>query len=200
MCGYSKCVDALEFHHRDPAQKDFDIDRLRKRNLQNEELILEVNKCNLLCSNCHRLCHESMTLQLRATKLSQGSESPRVDSKFCTRCKKFHPLIEFFARAKGDDGLSKECKSCNYQRKTDNTKVIKQHFVDYKGGSCSLCAYNKCLSALEFHHVDPKKKEFRLSRIQGKKNLHSYYNELEKCILVCSNCHKEIHHEWNLHG
>ena len=54
--------------------------------------------------------------------------------------------------------------------------------------------YNKCIDALEFHHENPSKKEFKL----GSGNTMSwkeYKAEALKCILVCSNCHKEIHSE-----
>lgn len=62
------------------------------------------------------------------------------------------------------------------------------------GGKCSRCGYDRCVDALEFHHVNPAEKEFKL----GSGNTMSwqeYKRELSKCILVCSNCHKEIHSE-----
>ena len=56
----------------------------------------------------------------------------------------------------------------------------------------SICGYNRCVDALEFHHKDPKEKDFKI----GSGNTMSwkdYKAEALKCILVCSNCHKEIH-------
>jgi len=68
---------------------------------------------------------------------------------------------------------------------------LKKMSVEYKGGKCSLCGYNKCISALEFHHLNPNEKDFQIS---GKSiSWDKVKNELEKCILVCSNCHQEIH-------
>jgi len=68
----------------------------------------------------------------------------------------------------------------------------KEKAVEYKGGKCVICEYNKCISALEFHHLDPSKKDFTLS-----KNMCTAWDkikdELDKCILVCANCHREIH-------
>lgn len=62
---------------------------------------------------------------------------------------------------------------------------------------CEICGYNKCIEALDFHHRDPSKKDFTISSTRkGGKGVGSWpelKKELDKCILVCSNCHREIH-------
>lgn len=63
-------------------------------------------------------------------------------------------------------------------------------FSKLKSKGCSVCGYNSCLSALEFHHLDPSKKEHKLSQIRSEKTI---LRETAKCILVCANCHREIH-------
>lgn len=64
------------------------------------------------------------------------------------------------------------------------------------GGSCSKCNYFKCLSALEFHHKDPSIKEDAVSfLIRMNRNFERLKLELDKCLLVCANCHREIHEE-----
>ena len=67
--------------------------------------------------------------------------------------------------------------------------------VEYKGGKCCLCGYNKCMGALDFHHIDPSKKDFAISkqRRTSPQKFDCVKSELDKCILVCSNCHSEIH-------
>ncbi len=86
-------------------------------------------------------------------------------------------------------------RSDNETRKHQKTilrRNMKLQAIKMLGGKCSICGYNKCVDALEFHHKNPKEKEFKL----GSSNTMSweeYKNELKKCILVCSNCHKEIH-------
>lgn len=79
---------------------------------------------------------------------------------------------------------------------TIRRKAIKKALVLYKGGECKRCGYNKCLSALEFHHLDPEEKDFGLSE-NLTKDFNLLKKEADKCILVCSNCHKEIHEELN---
>ena len=69
---------------------------------------------------------------------------------------------------------------------------MKAQAIKLLGGKCCKCGYNKCIDALEFHHENPNEKEFKL----GSGNTMSwkeYKQEALKCILVCSNCHKEIH-------
>ena len=86
-------------------------------------------------------------------------------------------------------------RSDNVTRKHQKTilrKSMKLQAIKLLGGKCSICGYNKCVDALEFHHTSPKMKDFKL----GSGNTMSwkdYKKEALKCILVCSNCHKEIH-------
>lgn len=63
--------------------------------------------------------------------------------------------------------------------------------IEYKGGKCQICGYNKCVRSLQFHHLDPNEKDFGISG--GTKSFEKLKPELDKCILVCANCHGEIH-------
>ena len=78
-------------------------------------------------------------------------------------------------------------------------RVTKNRMVESMGGKCQCCGYNKCSDALEFHHIDSNGKEMALgaSRASPKAWI-KIVEELRKCILVCSNCHKEIHYNLNL--
>ena len=58
LCGYDKCTAALEFHHIDPDQKEFQINK--RWSMKNEAILKEIEKCVLLCSNCHREAHWKM--------------------------------------------------------------------------------------------------------------------------------------------
>jgi 5-methylcytosine-specific restriction endonuclease McrA len=62
-----------------------------------------------------------------------------------------------------------------------------------KGNKCALCGYSRCQRALSFHHIDPSKKEFALSAKGLTRSWEKIEKEIEKCILVCANCHMEIH-------
>jgi predicted transcriptional regulator len=74
-------------------------------------------------------------------------------------------------------------------------RKLKELAVEYKGNNCERCGYNKCIDALEFHHLDPQKKSFSIGNKGKTIAWKKIKNELDKCIMVCSNCHKEIHYE-----
>lgn len=70
----------------------------------------------------------------------------------------------------------------------------KQKAVDYKGGKCIICGYNNCLAALEFHHKNPKEKDgYGTGALKSHWTFEKNKPELDKCILVCVRCHREIH-------
>jgi 5-methylcytosine-specific restriction endonuclease McrA len=64
--------------------------------------------------------------------------------------------------------------------------------VDYKGGKCVCCGYDKYIGALDFHHINPNDKVYRLSVLRNF-SLESLKDELDKCVLLCRNCHAEVH-------
>lgn len=67
--------------------------------------------------------------------------------------------------------------------------------IENKGGCCQICGYSRNLAALVFHHLDPTKKEFSLTAREFSNNsLDTLERELEKCQLLCGNCHMEIHY------
>lgn len=70
---------------------------------------------------------------------------------------------------------------------------LKIKAIKYKGGCCIVCGYDRCVSALSFHHLDPKTKDFGIS---GKTmSWNRVQLELAKCVLLCHNCHAEVHSE-----
>ena len=68
--------------------------------------------------------------------------------------------------------------------------LFKHHIKENK---CECCGYNNCIEALDFHHLNPKEKDFSISDRNIKLDWDSIKKELDKCILICSNCHREIH-------
>ncbi len=111
-------------------------------------------------------------------------------TKVCGKCKKKLPHSNY---TKSGNGLYSYCRVCMNTRAKELNKSVKQKCIEYKGGKCVKCGYNKCPLALEFHHIDPTTKDFN---INGRKSFNqNVKNELDKCILLCSNCHREIHYE-----
>lgn len=71
-------------------------------------------------------------------------------------------------------------------------KRRKENLIKLCGGRCCLCGYDKCSGALEFHHIDPQTKSYQLSSGNCHK-IEDDIAEAKKCLLVCANCHREIH-------
>jgi hypothetical protein len=79
-----------------------------------------------------------------------------------------------------------------YGCQQDRGLARKIYFIKLLGGGCSVCGYRKNISALAFHHT--KEKEFNLDkRMMSAKNISVLENEVRKCILLCNNCHSELH-------
>ena len=75
-------------------------------------------------------------------------------------------------------------------------KTIRLKAIEYKGGKCQNCGYNKCLEALEFHH-DQNKKNFGISQKGYTRSWEKVRTELDLCTLLCANCHREAENASN---
>lgn len=84
------------------------------------------------------------------------------------------------------------CLGCEADRKKNHRARLKLRLVEEFGGKCRVCGYNKYIGALEFHHLDPSQKSFNLGSTGWMKGYEVTRKEAEKCILLCSNCHKEV--------
>jgi hypothetical protein len=85
------------------------------------------------------------------------------------------------------------CARCNSEGVTRWRRNAKRRLVEEAGGACAVCGYHRCLSALEFHHLDPAQKRFSLSlSLKGvARSFDTLREEAQKCLLLCANCHAE---------
>lgn len=139
---------------------------------------------NLTCADC--ACE---------TKNINGSDN----QKTCLICGKQFTTIKYGQNRKFcfecSPSYSKNDNKGRGQTITSIRRAIKQVLVDYKGNKCSICGYSKNLAALQFHHLDPDQKDFDISTevTLNDFSIDNYYKEIDKCILVCANCHAELH-------
>lgn len=89
----------------------------------------------------------------------------------------------------GENGKQKVLDRSKRNHKTLREKLKQEIF----GGKCKICGYDKCLTALDFHHLDPKTKDGGISYYISQGYANKAIEEAKKCILVCRNCHAEIH-------
>jgi 5-methylcytosine-specific restriction endonuclease McrA len=71
-------------------------------------------------------------------------------------------------------------------------RKIKTLAIEYKGGKCQVCGYDKYPGALDLHHMDYKDKDFGIADKGYTRSWEKVKAELDKCVLVCANCHREI--------
>ena len=76
---------------------------------------------------------------------------------------------------------------------TKRVRFLKDRCLKYKGGKCIICGYNKTYYSLAFHHLDKKEKKYNISSMCNRRfRWIKIKEELNKCILLCSNCHSEV--------
>ena len=117
------------------------------------------------------------------------------ETKQCTKCKRILPLSEFNWRDKTKGTRRADCKYCHNQYMKDAYKKKQQEIEQLKASNkCAKCGESRGYM-LDFHHIDPSiKKEGIAQMIANNYNLNEVYNEIEKCICLCANCHREFHH------
>jgi hypothetical protein len=82
----------------------------------------------------------------------------------------------------------------SYQSQKERGFNRKIEIIQSLGGKCSICGYKRNSAALTFHHKNPLEKEFKLDvRSLSNRTLSKIKNELKKCVLICHNCHAELH-------
>lgn len=77
---------------------------------------------------------------------------------------------------------------------SEQRRKLKLQAIEYKGGKCINCGYNKCPAAMVFHHPDPNQKDFGIAANGISRSFEKIRSELDKCVLLCMICHAEFHH------
>lgn len=111
------------------------------------------------------------------------------DMREIRKCK-IHGDIEF-RYSKSENRW--RCVKCSSESVAKRRKELMRKAREYLGGKCSICGYDKCYAALEFHHICGDDKEFGVSSRGTTRSWDKIKNEISKCALVCSNCHRELH-------
>ena len=122
-----------------------------------------------------------------------GERKREVAKSLCVKCYRLqHPVtVTKEQRYK----YNKTYRKKNYKALTAKRHNIKKELVAYKGGKCQICGLiDECMQIYDFHHTDPGTKDMWISRaISEGINSKKIKKEVDKCILVCSNCHRRVH-------
>lgn len=129
---------------------------------------------DLFCIKCGKL-------------LSRSSSNKKGENTgLCSRCEKDQ------RRGTGKYGI--EGKNWGPYIKAVR-KSRKKEYILLAGGSCAKCGYDKYYGALDFHHKDPKEKDFNVTGNGFGRSDELIKKEIQKCILLCCRCHRELHEE-----
>lgn len=99
-----------------------------------------------------------------------------------------HGVTKFLRRSEG--GF--RCARCRADAVARRRRKVKRILVTDSGGACVVCGYDRCIAALEFHHLVPANKRFSLSHRGVARSLEKARAEASKCVLLCANCHAEV--------
>jgi hypothetical protein len=112
--------------------------------------------------------------------------------KFCPRCLNIKPISDFYLRRRKPTDTSSYCINCTSDEAKERQKALKIAAIEYKGGKCKICQLIDDPCVYDFHHRDPQQKEYGFgTKSHGTLEMHKA--ELDKCDLLCSNCHRKIH-------
>lgn len=117
--------------------------------------------------------------------------------KKCIRCNQEKDISLFYIK-KGKvahlELTHSYCKKCVNEQSLKRQHLYKVKAVEYKGGKCEDCGLIDHPVVYDFHHIDGESKDFTIAHRRSKKITDEVLRELNKCMLLCSNCHRKRHH------
>lgn len=146
--------------------------------------------------------HTSVRYWLKKYNLKTKNKTPQSttdyenNQKYCSRCDETKVLDEFYERT-DSKAYASYCKKCSNQYYTERVRSVKIKMIEYKGGCCERCKLkleDTHYSVFDFHHTNPEEKDPNFGKIKYQK-WEVIKEEIDKCMLVCSNCHRIIHAE-----
>ena len=122
-----------------------------------------------------------------------------MEMKKCTKCGKELAIEEFNWRDKTKGTRRSECKKCHSEYMKNRYQEKKQIIQELKSQcKCAKCGETRGY-VLDYHHIDPSTKENTVARLTSNSyEMDAIYEEIEKCIVLCANCHREFHYFNNL--
>jgi len=119
--------------------------------------------------------------------------------KICKKCNEEKEFSEFYTQTQKSNNGEKTwqyydcyCKKCRSEYSGQRSLAIKIKAIQYLGGKCQDCGLVDSPCVYDFHHLDPSKKELAFGK-RGGKSFETIKSELDKCVLLCANCHRKRH-------
>ena len=168
------------------------IIELVEKNFSQREIAkaLNVSQTNL------RYWMNKFEVKTKINKYNQQNYKLSVEKK-CPTCQEVKKIEDFYQRTSKDrkHEVGGYCKKCSNLYDGRRVKEVKIRMLEYKGCECEHCKLklkDSHYSVFEFHHINPKEKDIKFKKIKFQK-WEFIKNELDKCILLCANCHRMEH-------
>ncbi|NTU74045.1 hypothetical protein HGB07_07940 [Candidatus Roizmanbacteria bacterium] len=176
------------------------ISRMRRKGITYKEILEKIDisedKLKIVCNH----------LELNNSNLNRSPSQNDIINmqKYYNECESYRKVAKNFNVSRATVikyvKIKKKIKLDENTRKINKSQAVidwrrrtKIKLVEYKGGKCEICGYSKTYAALSFHHKDPNEKDFGIS--SKSYSFERMKKEVDKCIMVCNNCHTEIHEE-----
>lgn len=138
--------------------------------------------------------HGEKVAKIQEARENRG-EKP-TGHAWCYKCNIYKKENEFSNYNLKNSG---QCRECSNDKDIQRNRLLKLEAIEYKGGICFRCGFTGHYSSFDFHHRDPYKKEFNWGKAR-KTTFSKIKVELDKCDLLCSNCHSVVHSKLNNDG
>jgi hypothetical protein len=166
----------------------FQLEVLIDKNLSQREIAKELDTSQVNV----RYWLKKFSLKTKIPLYNKASTDDK--EKICIKCNILLPIEDFYIRSR-ENRTRHECRKCANEKATKRQVDTKLRMIQYKGGKCDHCSLkveNSHAAVFDFHHLDPSIKEKNLSNIKSAK-WENIVKELDKCILLCANCHRMEH-------
>lgn len=137
-------------------------------------------------------CVDCSPFGMHNTRDLSAVPKPPIETKYCSQCKQILDIEAFFFN-KSEGKYYSWYKKCLTDAATERHIIKKLMAIDYLGGKCIKCNFKGSPAAFDFHHRDMSEKEININQAL-KWSWERLVKELDKCDLMCSNCHRELHH------
>lgn len=158
--------------------------------------VTEATKKNRKCASCASTTVGLNTKCDQCSKMFYRRPSDMRSLNFCSqKCSSIHYSNNYRGENSPSwNGGRLKSKERDKLKTKEKRILLKTEGVKYLGGKCKKCGYDKCIAALDFHHLDPSTKDDDFSK-KCEKDWDTMKSKIEGCILLCANCHRELH--WN---
>jgi predicted transcriptional regulator len=165
------------------------IEKLVNKGLSQRQIAKELS-----CSQT-TVKHWIKKYQLKTVNVKTNYVELKDDEKYCYQCETIKNRSDFYSKHQEGKDLQHQCKFCANKQKVDRGRIVKIKMIEYKGSECEHCSLklkNSHPAVYDFHHMDPNEKDINFTSVKYWK-WEKIVDELDKCNLLCSNCHRIEH-------